>query len=456
MFRALLVFAVSIVLVPLAAPAASAVATVTALTVTSGRAGEVSTLTVTVTDAVSTPLAGAVVTVERVSGGAWVPVGQVTTDASGLATTGAALARSAADNVVRASYAGDATFAPSGSGDVPVALVRRASTVTVTAPRTVVDERSMPVEVTWRADSGEAVGGAIEVQQRRHGRWRPVQLLVTDETGRATWHYTPRTDVRLRAATTTLDWVEAATSGTRRIDNVPPIRPVSLPRGAPAPRLALPPQQRAEGAGPNAVVTPIPDQVWDQMTGISWHAGCPVGRPGLRLLRVNYWGYDGYRHRGELVVAAGATGQFVGALVGMYQRRLPIRSMYRVDRFGWSARLRGGDDYASMASGNTSAFNCRNVVNRPGVRSPHAYGRSLDVNTWENPFRSATGLVPNAWWQSRSHPTVAWRSGSHPVVRLMRRHGFSWTYGNGDTQHFDAHTSAGRIVGDPLCTGVCH
>ena len=70
--------------------------------------------------------------------------------------------------------------------------------------------------------------------------------------------------------------------------------------------------------------------------------------------------------------------------------------MYRVDRFGWSSRSRGGDDYASMAAGNTSAFNCRDVTGRPGVRSPHSWGRSLDVNTWENPYRSAQGIVPNS------------------------------------------------------------
>jgi hypothetical protein len=121
----------------------------------------------------------------------------------------------------------------------------------------------------------------------------------------------------------------------------------------------------------------------------------------------------------------------------MYDRRLPIRSMYRVDRFGWSGRLRGGNDYKSMAAGNTSAFNCRDVVGRPGRRSPHAWGRSLDVNTWENPYRSADGLVPNRWWQARSHRLVAWRSSSHAVVRLMARHGLRWTFGTGDTQHFD-------------------
>ena len=104
-----------------------------------------------------------------------------------------------------------------------------------------------------------------------------------------------------------------------------------------------------------------------------------------------------------------------------------------------------------MAAGNTSAFNCRQVVNRPGVRSPHSYGRSLDINTWENPYRSPTGLVPNSWWQRHSHPLVAWRSRAHPVVRIMARHGLRWTYGMSDTQHFDATGAHGRVMVYPGC-----
>lgn len=457
MLRGSLVVALCAVLLPFAAPSQAAVATVSTVSATPARAGEASTVAATVTDAAGTPLVGVPVTVERVTAGAWAPVAQVATDAQGRAAVAAPLARAAGDNVFRASYAGDATYAPSVSADLPVALVRRTGSLTLQAPRRVVDERSVPVSVTWRADSGEGVAGPVELQERRNGRWVAVQALATDAAGSAALAYGPRTDVRIRVVAPALDWVGAATSAVRRIDNRPPARPVRLPRGAPEPRISLPPQQRAEGRGPNPVVTTIPDDVWSQMTGVTWHAGCPVGRAGLRLLRVNYWGYDGYRRRGELVVNAGATGQFVGALSEMYRRRLPIRSMYRVDRFGWSARLRGGNDYASMASGNTSAFNCRNVVNRPGVRSPHSWGRSLDVNTWENPFRSATGLVPNAWWQPRSDARVAWRSGAHPVVRLMRRHGFSWTYGTGDSQHFDAR-SGGRIVQDLrglACGGTC-
>ena len=112
--------------------------------------------------------------------------------------------------------------------------------------------------------------------------------------------------------------------------------------------------------------------------------------------------------------------------------------MYRVDRFGWSDEVAGGDNLASMASDNSSAFNCRQVVGNPSRRSPHSWGRSLDLNTWENPYRSKRGVVPNTWWLGHSNARVAWRTTSHVVVKVLARHGLVWTYGLDDTQHFDA------------------
>ena len=191
------------------------------------------------------------------------------------------------------------------------------------------------------------------------------------------------------------------------------------------------------GNGPNASVSRIPDNVWNQMTGRSWHSGCPVGRDELRLVRINYWGYDGYRYRGEIVLRDSVAGKGARVLSAIYRNRLPIWRMYRVDRFGWSSQLQGGDDYRSMRAGNTSGFNCRGVVGNPSVRSPHSYGRSIDINPWENPYRSRQGLVPNSWWQSHTHPRLAWRSRSHLMVRTMGANGFRWTYGTSDNHHFD-------------------
>lgn len=402
------------------------------------------------------PVPGAAVTLERREDGVWVPLGTVTTDAEGRATQAVRLSRSVGDNTVRATFAGDEEHA-SVTRRTRLELERRDSVVRVAAPDRVKDGRRVTVRVHWTTRGGDPVEGTVHLMRSlAGGPWKRERTVRTDARGRAAVTTRPRQDSRWRARAVRQPWVEGDVSGVSRIDNVPPGKPVRLPKAAPHPRRKLPAQPRAVGKGANPVITAIPNRVWNHMTGISWHSGCPVGRSGLRLIRVNYWDYRGYPRRGELVAATSAASAMGAAFAEMFQRKLPVRAMYRVDRFGWGARSRGGDDYASMSAGNTSAFNCRDVTGRPGVRSPHSYGRSLDVNTWENPYRSARGIVPNTWWQSHSHPRVAWRSTSHPVVELMRRHGFRWTYGNGDTQHFDyVGSSARAMVAPRACDRYC-
>lgn len=402
------------------------------------------------------PVPGAAVTLERREDGVWVPLGSVTTDAEGRATQAVRLSRTVGDNTVRATFAGDEEHA-SVTRRTRLELERRDSVVRVAAPDRVKDGRRVTVRVHWTTRGGDPVEGTVHLMRSlAGGPWKRERTVRTDARGRAAVTTRPRQDSRWRARAVRQPWVEGDVSGVSRIDNVPPGKPVRLPKAAPHPRRKLPAQPRAVGKGANPVITAIPNRVWNHMTGISWHSGCPVGRSGLRLIRVNYWDYRGYPRRGELVAATSAASAMGAAFAEMFQRKLPVRAMYRVDRFGWGARSRGGDDYASMSAGNTSAFNCRDVTGRPGVRSPHSYGRSLDVNTWENPYRSARGIVPNTWWQSHSHPRVAWRSTSHPVVELMRRHGFRWTYGNGDTQHFDyVGSSARAMVAPRACDRYC-
>jgi hypothetical protein len=157
------------------------------------------------------------------------------------------------------------------------------------------------------------------------------------------------------------------------------------------------------------------------------------------VITINYWGFDGYRHRGQLVVAAWTASRFVGAFSALYAGSLPVRSMRTVDVFGYSSATNGANDYSSMGHDNTSAFNCRWVDGRPGVLSPHAYGTAVDINPYENPYNSATGWTPNAQWARVRINPYAWRTLQDRVVAVMRSHGFAWTYGVNDSQHFDAH-----------------
>jgi hypothetical protein len=335
---------------------------------------------------------------------------------------------------------------PAGADPLPAEL---ATELTIAGPSSIVDETTGTWSVHWQAADGTPVaGGWVTVEVLAGGGWTSVVGVGTDEAGNATFALAPREDVQLRATGSAGGWWAGAVSASYAVDNVPPVAPVAYPAAAPLPR-PLPPQARAVGAGANPVITRIPNAVWASMVGRTWHRGCPVGRRSLRLIQVNYWDYAGYRRRGEMVVNRRIAGRAAAALAEMYARQFPIRSMYREDRFGWSKRLHGADDYASMAAGNSSAFNCRGVVGRPRVRSPHARGRAIDLNTWENPYRSRLGIVPNTWWWSRSDPRIAWRSAAHPVVQIWRRHGFRWTYGVNDSQHWDGRRppSAGSFTG---------
>ena len=126
--------------------------------------------------------------------------------------------------------------------------------------------------------------------------------------------------------------------GDLSIDNVPQIAPASYPKAAPRPA-ATPAQAARHRRRRQRRHHPHPRTP----SGARWRAapgtrGCPVGRSGLRLLRINYWGFDGYRYRGEMVLSTAVARRAAAALRDMYDGRFPIRRMYRVDRFGWSKR----------------------------------------------------------------------------------------------------------------------
>ena len=382
-------------------------------------------------------LPGMAIRLERQVAGGWQQVAVSTTTADGNAPF---VVDFQATTTYRASFDGTAELDAAQSTPVTVVGTRRQTVVTISGTWWLVDETSRRFTVRWSARNGRPVPNAlVSIQQRTPTGWKHVTTVRLGPTGSGTFAFAPRADVQIRAVGAAASWWSGAVSATYAIDNRPPGRPVAYPAAAPKPR-RLPAQPHAVGSGANPVITRIPSRVWRSMVSRSWHRGCPVGRTSLRLIRINYWDFSGYRRRGELVVRAAIARRAAAAFRDMYRGRYPIRAMYRVDRFGWSQRLRGANDLSSMAHDNTSGFNCRGVVGNPGVRSPHSWGRAIDVNPWENPYASRQGIVPNTWWYSRSHPRIAWRSGSHPVVRIWRSHGFRWSYGVRDSQHWDGRT----------------
>ena len=130
----------------------------------------------------------------------------------------------------------------------------------------------------------------------------------------------------------------------------------------------------------HARVQPIPAPMRAQMTGVSWHRGCPVGLGDLRLITLTYRGFDGRTHTGRLVANRSAAPVLVAVFRRLYAANFPIRRMEPVDRYG-------GDDFRSIEADNTSAFNCR-AATGSSHWSNHAYGLAIDVNPIENPYVS--------------------------------------------------------------------
>jgi hypothetical protein len=149
----------------------------------------------------------------------------------------------------------------------------------------------------------------------------------------------------------------------------------------------------ASGSSPvtppfQATVEPISAELAAEMTGVSWRPGCPVSISDLRLISMPHRGFDGQAHHGELVVHEDVATDVVAVFAALYADGFPIRRMQRVEAYG-------GDDDASMATDNTSAFNCREITGG-GAVSIHSLGLAIDINPVENPYVRDGDVLPLA------------------------------------------------------------
>lgn len=170
----------------------------------------------------------------------------------------------------------------------------------------------------------------------------------------------------------------------------------------------------------------------------------PLPCERLARVRFSYLSDDGaIKSDGELVVLDVIAPQVAALADELLQRRFYIARARPVEAYG-------GDDQASMADNNTSAFNGRPITG--GSRwSLHAYGAAIDINPVQNPFvdiaddgqarispASSAHVAVN---RSEARPGKAPRSGmAESVVDLFARHGFfvwggDWNYPI-DYQHF--------------------
>jgi peptidoglycan L-alanyl-D-glutamate endopeptidase CwlK len=143
----------------------------------------------------------------------------------------------------------------------------------------------------------------------------------------------------------------------------------------------------------------------------------------LCLINIRYCGFDGHRHKGQLVVHRDLAAELQELFALMEHLRFPVAVAAPIVCFGWS-------DEASMAADNSSAFNYRLIAGTIRL-SGHALGRAVDINPRENPAIYPDGRIAPAG--------AVWRPGKpgtftedHPVVGAFREKGWRW---GGDFTH---------------------
>ncbi len=145
-------------------------------------------------------------------------------------------------------------------------------------------------------------------------------------------------------------------------------------------------------------------------------------------------GFDGKVHRGVLVVNADVARSLARIFTRLFEEGFPIRRMRPVEEYG-------GDTAKSLAADNTSAYNCRRLdqINAPVKKSPHANGRGIDVNPYENPWKDLRCKCwqPSADYARKRRGPGVITKGSLPW-RLFRAERWIWqNIDVPDYMHFD-------------------
>lgn len=122
--------------------------------------------------------------------------------------------------------------------------------------------------------------------------------------------------------------------------------------------------------------------------GASWRPGCPLEPESLRRITVSVVGFDGRASTGIAEVHVDHAQGLIEVFRRLYEARYPIERMEPISKYG-------GDDNASMAVNNTSAFNCRAVTGGTSW-SQHSFGWALDLNPIQNPYVTDTTVLPPA------------------------------------------------------------
>ena len=198
----------------------------------------------------------------------------------------------------------------------------------------------------------------------------------------------------------------------------PSVLDTSPSAATPPPATPTPPPSATPTTPPAATIQPVTAAD----LGPSWRPGCPIDPRHLRRVAINYIGFDGKTHRGDLIVNEDLAAEVVAIFDQLLQLRYPIEKIRTLDNYP------GADDELSMEDNNTSAFNCRDIPGT-GRWSQHAYGRAIDVNPLFNPYVDRMGAFQPknaAPYLDRNRKDPAVLHAGDAAVRVFTDRGWRW------------------------------
>lgn len=154
----------------------------------------------------------------------------------------------------------------------------------------------------------------------------------------------------------------------------------------------------------------------------------------LTLLDVEYYGFDGFLHRGQIMVNKDLSKDMEQIFMFIKNNKFPITKVIPMVKYNW-------DDDQSMDDNNTSSFNFRPMTGSKKL-SLHAYGLAVDINPVQNPYIKDAIVQPKgASYQPLQKGTI---TNSSPLTLLFKKLGWSWG-GDWNTlkdyQHFEKPTN---------------
>lgn len=148
---------------------------------------------------------------------------------------------------------------------------------------------------------------------------------------------------------------------------------------------------------------------------------CPVEPSDLVSVTLDYWGFDGMVHRGQIVVARSQGDNVVDIFGRLFEIRYPIHSVVPI------GDLPEGIEDDDPNYNNTSGLHCRRATGSTRW-SEHAKGLAIDINPFLNPFITRDEIWPanSGKYRDRALGEPGMITAGDDVVDAFAESGWLW------------------------------